>query len=148
MSKQLLTFNNAQYLIDNLRTVMKTGPKIIIKSTELADDFTTAVKHPEGFDDSRETVAFYQYNGKHYILLGLSKVKQLLEANEGVLDIKGYLVTKHMLKRTQDVPAAPLHQTEGVNDFSAAPQQRYRDRGERTPYRERRDDGDRFARRY
>lgn len=146
--KQLLTFNNAEYIIDVLRNVMRTGPKITIKSNELDVNFAEAVTHPEGFDDSREAVALYQFNGKYYILLGVSKVKQLLASQEGVVDIKGYLVTKHMLKRTQNVSHTPQQMSEGVRDIPAASPQRYGDRGDRAPYRDRGDYGDRSARRW
>ncbi len=140
----VLTFNNHEYIIETLRNSINGMPRICIKSEELDANFLAAVALPESFNDDQKQIVLYSYNGKYFVLMGLSKVKAMLVPKKDEhgqelplesVNITGRLATKHVLKRAQYVPITSQTASQDVTDFSAAPQGRYGDRGDRAPYR-------------
>lgn len=146
--KTLISFNGGTFSIDDLRSNLKSCPKICIKSTDLDAAAMTAAEHPPGTDDSRDLVALYQLHGKYFVLLGKSKVlaqtqpaakAEQDENAQSEVNIQGHLVSKHLLKRLQTIAQAPSVQIDVVQDVPMMAQSRYGDRGERAPFRGRND---------
>jgi hypothetical protein len=75
------------------------------------------------------------------VVAQLSSKDQQPGSGSEVVNIQGYLVTKHLLKRIQYIDPALLAQSNNDQDLSASTssQSRYGDRGSRTPYRGGRD---------
>lgn len=146
-AKQVFTFKDGKYTIDSLRTVVKGSPKICIKASDLDPSFRDAIQLPAGHDDSQELIALYPYGDKYFVLQGLNKVIDLLtpkKNSQGLevriepdeINIAGYLVTKHTLKKARVPDPSEQVVNEGVQDFSMGARAHYGERGRygNTPY--------------
>jgi hypothetical protein len=108
-STQTFAFKDKSYYLDRLQTAAKSGLEINVRVTDLASDFESSVTLPNDFDDTKQPVAFYQYDGKYYVLLGMNTVLNALRDNAHVEDkslvlIPGVLITRHALKRIEVLP--------------------------------------------
>jgi hypothetical protein len=102
-------FKDKTFYLDRLQTAVKSGLEINVRITDLATDWFGSVKLPNDFDDSKQPTAFYQYDGKYYVLLGTNTVLNALRDNAHVEDkslvlIPGALITRHALKRIEVLP--------------------------------------------
>lgn len=137
-------FKNKTYHLDRLQTAVKSGLDISVRVSELAFDFQSALSLPKDFDDSNEPVAFYQFDGKYYVLLGMKTVVKIVDGvkdqdDNSLVLIPGALITKHALKRLEvnnnpvDLRQFTIESRPRYGDRSVAPSRSYGSRERPVP---------------
>jgi hypothetical protein len=145
-TEKTFTFKNKDYYLERLQTAVKSGLEINVRVSDLAADFDKSIVLPKDTTDQGQTVAFYQFDGKYYVLWGMNTAVNLISSlyktdNETLQLIPGVLITKHALKRLEviknPVDIAKQLAIETSHRFAARPNQsRYsaNDREQRRSY--------------
>lgn len=145
-TEKTIVFKNKNYYLERLQTAIKSGLEINVRVSDLATDFDKSIVLPKDTPDSGQTVAFYQFEGKYYVLWGMNTALNLISNlkntdSETLQLIPGVLITKHALKRLEviknPVDIAKQLAIETSHRFAARPNQsRYNtnDREQRRNY--------------
>lgn len=104
MSQEVIEFGNGDQkriaVVQTLITHAGSAPAIKVKLSDLGPvDKVKAPASAQGYP----RVCVYEFDKKYYVLLGHEKLVELLQKNEGSLNVEidARLLTKHTIKRAE-----------------------------------------------
>lgn len=109
----LLLFKGKKYRAKQLAKKAKTCPEVMIHPNEF--NFELVPELTEAIPEFDEVVLIYKHENKHVLLSAQNKVKHALAS--GAQTVKGFFISKPVLKSVQEVEETEEEETEVVKPY-------------------------------